>query len=78
MNRRDVFGGNRRQQPGENESKDRRRMVKRKMIRGKEKYQARPRTDWQPILDPRFPVMPSVSDAHRPWRLLRAGAELMA
>jgi hypothetical protein len=53
-------------------------MVKRKMIRGKEKYQARPRADRQPIFDPRFPVIPLISDPHRPWRLQSAGAELMA
>jgi hypothetical protein len=48
------------------------------MIRGKEKYQACPRADRQPIFDPCFPVMPSIRDAHCSWLLQRTGVNAMA
>jgi hypothetical protein len=78
MNRRDIFRWNLRKQPGRKKSKELRRIGRGKMIRGKEKYQACPRADRQPVFDPRFPVMPSISDAHCPRRLQCAGVNTMA
>ena len=77
MNRRDIFGWNLRKQPGRKKSKELRRMGRGKMVRGKEKYQACPRADRQPIFDPRFPVMP-LRDSHCSWWLQRVGSNAMA
>src|SRR5882724_12150412 len=61
---RDLFGRNFRKQPGRKKSKKLRRIGRGKSVRGKEKYQACPCADGQPVFDLRFPVMRPIRDGH--------------
>jgi hypothetical protein len=69
MHWRDVFDWHIRKQPGQNKAKDLRGVQVRKLFCGKIEYQTRPGDNGQPVLDPRYPVMPGIRKAHCPGRL---------
>src|SRR5215471_8250035 len=66
MNQPDVLSRDVRGKPRKKRPEDLCSVGRGKKVRGKEKYQAGPGADRQPVFDSSFPEVLSIRDAHRP------------